>query len=68
MTVLGKGELVLVGSPGIPVFVGPGSVGEGEASRGGVVVWVKISGRGVPVIGDGVLVGGWGVIEATPAK
>ena len=65
MEVLGKGELVKVGAPGIPVSVGPGLVEEGETSRDGVIV---CSGSGVPVIGGGILVGGRGVIEGTSEK
>jgi hypothetical protein len=73
--VLIKGELVLVGPPGMVVSVGeklvevgPELVEVGETSADGVNVWVKLSGNGVSVIGDEVMVGGWGVIEATPAK
>ena len=58
MAVLGMGELVAVGTLGTPVSVGTGLVEEGETSRDGVVVWVNISGRGVPVTGGGILVGG----------
>ncbi len=75
VNVLIKGELVLVGPPvmvvsvgGRMVEVGPELVDVRETSRDGVNVRVKLSGNGVSVIGDEVMVGGWGVIEATPAK
>ena len=58
MAVLEMGGLVAVGPPGTQVSVGPGLVEEGETSRDGVVVWVNISGRDVPVTGGGILVGG----------
>lgn len=52
--VLIKGELVLVGPPGMVVSVGerlvevgPELVDVGETSTDGVNVWVKLSGNGV---------------------